>query len=167
MKKRNLFKVMALFVAMGMMLGFTACSNDDDGDGSIVGVWTFNSLSVDVENPEYPEAAEDVQTFVPLVVAMMQGSTMEAKSDGTIIATVNAFGSITIVTGTYEKSGDKYIINMDSEDDEDVLLEIMSTTEFIGTVNNKVLTLVGDLLDDEDTIAEGFTKYDVTITYRK
>jgi len=164
MKKRNLFKVMALFVAMGMMLGFTACSNDDDGDGSIVGVWTFNSLSVDVENSEYPEAAEGIQAFVPFVIAMMQGSTFEAKSDGTIIVTVEALGETSITTGTYEKSGNKYIIIMDSDDE--AVIEIMPVTEIVGTINGNTLTLKGSSLDDE-TIAEGFTKYDVTMTYKK
>jgi len=154
---------MVLFVAMGMMLGFTSCSKDD-GDDSIEGIWTFNSLSVDVENPEYPEAAEGIRTFVPFVVAMMQGSTFEAKSDGTIIATVEALGETSITTGTYEKSGNKYIITMDSDDEE--AIEIMPVTEIVGTVSSNTLTLKGSSLDDE-AIAAGFTKYDVTMTYKK
>ena len=165
MRKRSLFKVMALFVAMGMMLGFTACNNDDEGDGSIVGVWTFNSLSIDAENPENPDAVELIRSLLPYVNIMMQGSTFEAKSDGTIIAIVDVDGDITTTTGTYEKDGNKYIIIMKSADD--TVLELMPLTEIVGTVNNNRLTLKSNSLDDEDTIAEGFTKYDITMTYKK
>jgi len=37
MKKRNLFKVMALFVAVGMMFGFTSCSKDKESEELKVG----------------------------------------------------------------------------------------------------------------------------------
>jgi hypothetical protein len=37
MKKRNLFKVMALFVAVGMMFGFTSCSKDKESGELKVG----------------------------------------------------------------------------------------------------------------------------------
>ena len=164
MKKRNLFKVMALFVALGMMLGFTSCSKDDDGDGSIEGIWTFNSLSIDAVNPENPEAITSIQGMVVLINTMMQGSTLEAKSDGTIKVTVTALGETTISTGRYEKVGNKYIITMDAEDD--VIGEFLPLTEVSATVNNNTLTIFGDSLTDE-LIAEGFTKCESTMVFKK
>ena len=163
MKKRNLFKVMALFVAVGMMLGFTSCSKDD-GDDSIEGIWTFNSLSIDAVNPENPEAIASIQGMVVLINTVMQGSTLEAKSDGTIKVTVTVLGETTISTGTYEKVGNKYIITMDSDDD--VIGEFLPLTEVSATVNNNTLTIFGDSLTD-DLITEGFTKCESTMIFKK
>ena len=53
---------------------------------------------------------------------------------------------------------------MDSDDEE--AIEIMPVTEIVGTVSSNTLTLKGSSLDDE-AIAAGFTKYDVTMTYKK
>ena len=159
---RRYFIGVACSLLLALCMGlFTACG-DDDGDkgGNIVGLWTIVNLTVDAINPTYPERAESVmQSITP---ALFQGTTIEFKSNGSVIFTVPNGGSN---SGTYTHKDSRYTLTIDGD-------------ELTGYLENNVLTLVSDDLDqvfsrDDDwnpieTYRQaGFTKFEMKMTFEK
>ena len=167
MRTKVIFKTMAVFF-VGLAITFSSCKKDDDKDDnkggtSIVGKWTFDGVGSDIVNPTNPEAEESAQLTLVFVEAMMQGATLDAKSDGTFSITMTFMGESGTSTGKYVKEGDKYTFSMDDEDESEGLL--LSLDSHI-TVKDNVLTIVSNGLDDEYR-EMGFTKYTIHIKFKK
>ena len=162
---------MAIFF-MGLAITFSSCKKDDEKDNtnnnggtstSIVGKWTFNGISLDIKNPTNPEAEEMAQSSMSFVEAVMQGTTLEAKSDGTLAITMTFMVESETSTGKYVKKDDKYTFIMDDEDESEDL--ILSSGSYI-TVKDNVLTIVSNGLDEENR-EMGFTNFMIYLKFKK
>jgi hypothetical protein len=63
---KKVFKFCSWTVLLALCIGYSSCSKDDEDNASIVGVWYFQSMTVDIiVNPSDPEAAsEEKDEFV-------------------------------------------------------------------------------------------------------
>jgi hypothetical protein len=166
--KKNISVLMV--VLMTFCLGFSSCLDDevDDTESSLVGLWVFVNWTLDVENPTNPEAAEYEKLMMGLAQIFLQGTTIEFKTDRTVVITV-AFASET-VKGTWAKEGSKFTITMDGETVEVDSDEILNSG--LITIKNGVLTISSDTLDEvhDDGLTyrdKGFTKYESKMTFKK
>jgi hypothetical protein len=174
--------IMFTVIVMALCVGFSSCSDDENGNDSIVGddsivnVWTFVNMTADIQNPTDPDAAEYEKAKLGFAFVFWQGATLEFKSDRTFV--FNIFGES--YRGSYSINGDRLSVDLDDEWDfvdgetEDVSLEDISNSGAI-TVKDGVLTITSfteDNLDieDEEGITRrelGFTKYEVKMTFRR
>jgi len=162
MKKCFLFLTAAFFTASMMLSG---CSKDSD-DTDIVGLWTYASFTLDCKNPSNPELEEQEKVMAGLASIFLAGMTIEFKSNKTFVMTI--FGETQ--TGSWEKSGNNFVIHM--PDGEDVETEGTFADGSSISVTKNVLTIVSNNLDEEydDGVTyrqAGFTKYEVTLVFKK
>lgn len=159
MKKSILFSLMLLVT---LSFSFSSCSKDDEiSDNSIVGIWSFLNLTAELENDTNEEALEFHQGIIALSTVILQGTTIEFKSNNTLI--VSAAGQK--IEGSYKKEGGKYIVTIDDVDDIIGEDELINSDAFL-SLENGTLILTSDNLDDE-LKEEGFTKYIMTMTFKK
>ena len=162
MKKMFLFVTVAVFTA-GMML--TGCGKDGD-EGDIVGLWTYASYTLDCKNPSHPDLVEHEKAMAVLASAFLSGLTMEFKADKTFV--INFFGEKE--TGSWEKKGNKFVIHF--PDGEDVETDGTFADGSSISIAGNTLTLISNNLDEEYDDGKtyrqaGFTKYEVTLVFKK
>jgi hypothetical protein len=175
-------------IMMALCVGFSSCSDDDEenGDDSIVNVWTFVNMTADIQNPTYPDAAEvedalvsellELRAMLGLASIFWQGATLEIKSDRTFV--FNLVGQSQ--TGSYSINGDRLSVTFDNNgfmNEEDLMTEeefdqLLHSNVITITAQDGVLTITINLLDEE--YAEGitprqlgFTKCEIKMTFRR
>jgi hypothetical protein len=86
MKQILKFWLLAILALCG---SFSSCSEEvDEGVESIVGLWTYASLTADIKNPTYPEFEEQNKTSIGLASGILAGTTIEFKSEQTFFITI-------------------------------------------------------------------------------
>jgi hypothetical protein len=164
--RRN-FLFRGLLLLMALCVGFSSCSKDDEGgDGSIVGLWTFVNITVDAQHPDN-DMVEEAKGKLALGSLFLIRSTIEFKADKSWIFSV--MGQST--GGTYSHEDGHFIMSADGTDySEDTFF---SKGSYV-SINNNVLTIVQNMLDEiheswnEKTYREaGFTKCEQKMTFKK
>ena len=162
MSRRVVWLFTAFVLTASMML--TGCGKDDDGD--IVGLWTYASLTLDCKNPSNPDLEEQEKGMAAFVSIFLAGTTIEFKSDQTFVITILGNKE----KGSWEKSGGHFVIHF--PDGEDVVTDGTFTDGSSISISKNVLTIVSNNLDEEYEDGEtyrqaGFTKYEVTLVFKK
>ncbi|MCL2326879.1 MAG: hypothetical protein FWC39_00040 [Bacteroidetes bacterium] len=160
MKKFLKFGVLTSML-IALCVGLSSCKkdgNDNDKDKnkntSIVGVWTYVNITLEVEHPEQ-SMVDFVRSMVAVTDLFMKGTKYEFKTDGKCYVT--AFGQ-TEELGTYTWNGTDGILTSKDEDGE-ITIEKLK-------INNGILSVISDELD-EDAIAQGFTKSLISMNFKK
>jgi hypothetical protein len=165
---KQTLKFWSLATLVALCVGFSSCSEDDEGGGSIVGLWTYASFTLDCKNPTYPDLEEYEKQMAVLASAFLSGVTIEFKSDGTFVFN-NPFDEN--IVGSWSANGSNYILSVNGGSIETGTP--VSDGASISIVGN-VLTMTQNYLDeeyDEDThqtySQAGFTKYTQKLIFKK
>jgi hypothetical protein len=169
----NLFLV-SLFAAIALSVFCSSCTKDDDekaNEDSIVGLWHLVRFTPDIVHPT-DKGAENVENGKMMLAAALmiaQGTTIEFKADGTFILTVTTEK----FEGKWKMEGDRFSLSEyegSEEIDEDSFLTAGSSV----TLKDDVLTILSNNLDTvidkysgKTHRDEGFTKYDITLIFKK
>jgi hypothetical protein len=165
MKKYLLFSV-TLLVALSV--GFSSCQSDDDDN--IVGLWAFVNLTIDAENPQNPQLANEARQGAAFATILLQGTAIEFRRNGTFTFTVpmvDAFGGNGRIEGTYTYDRGRFTMTVD---DETIDSDSMISEGSYVTLRDGVLTLVSDNLQGEYGHyyrADGFTIYTMRMTFSR
>ena len=134
MKKVIEFILEAILLAF--ILSFTSCEGDGAVSPDMVGIWTFQSMTGEFENPDYPDEAAAEQMQLGMMSMFMQGTTVEIGKDGSFsFSTIMGIS----IAGSIKKQGDEYAVTID---------EFMGMGEDLNPDGSVTGTVGGDELAD-------------------
>jgi uncharacterized protein YdeI (BOF family) len=170
-----LFGYLLLFLSL--CVGFSSCSKEEEEEiDSIVGLWAYESITSDIQNPKYQDAVIEEQSKIALAALFLKyvSFTLEFKSDKSwIMLLVYDIGyeqDSQQYRGTYSQEGDHFIMSSDGTSiSEDTYISEGSSVSLKG---NRLTIVTDQLYEYEDDshlqyIEKGFTKYDVIVTFKK
>lgn len=173
--KKELLKYAAFFLLAVSAVAFTACEKESDEDKdeavSIVGVWTIQSVSIDVliagKTPyEYlldlglpADLAQETADEMMLDIEKMEDmtGTLELKEDGTYVAEFsNDDPDSDDNTGPWELSADGKTLTIDKGSDDEMMFEVLSLTK---TSLNIKMVRVEEMEESTDTMEMTMAMY--------